>query len=176
VNYQQWFHVEPLLILDPINWGPAFRPEITWQNLVSLTCCRHRDPFAVISFAFASILGLLKCHRRPSSCHLLRRPGTASTRVAISGHCPPSAFPPQALHQCPTPLCRPLSTVITAINLLSGHATVGSPCRWASVSSDPPPALLGCSSAKTWIPSSVCCGRKLLEQCLVHVDHLDCSP
>jgi hypothetical protein len=42
VSYQHRFHVGPLLILDPINWGPAFQPKITWQNFVSLAMNHHR--------------------------------------------------------------------------------------------------------------------------------------
>jgi hypothetical protein len=56
VNYQQQFHVEPLLILDTINWGPAFWPEITWQNFVSLAL-NHRRTTKEATRAHATAAG-----------------------------------------------------------------------------------------------------------------------
>jgi hypothetical protein len=142
VNYQQRFHVESLLILDPINWGPAFWPKVTWQNFISLVHCHRRDPFVIISFAVC-LRSMTPPHsatvrsgnHRPSSHLLLRCPGTTSTWATISDNRLPLVLPPQALHQHPAPLrplrCRhrPPSTATAAIDLLLGCAVVGSPSR-----------------------------------------------
>jgi hypothetical protein len=55
--------VQPLLILDPINWGPAFRYETTWQDFISLAL-NHRRTAKEATGAHVAATGTRHCCRR----------------------------------------------------------------------------------------------------------------
>jgi hypothetical protein len=82
VNYQQWFHVKPLLILDPINWGPAFWPKITWQNFISLIL-NHRRTAKEATGAHSAAAGI------PSSLPLSGPHHCRRRRVGTPSPLPP---------------------------------------------------------------------------------------
>jgi hypothetical protein len=114
VKYQQWFHVELLLILDPINLGPAFWPEITWQIFISLALNHHRTvKEATGAHATAAGTPLSPPPPGPHCCRRHHCPsvGTSSTQgvstpcTSMSPPAPPSTSRPR--YRCRQPPAGP---------------------------------------------------------------------
>jgi hypothetical protein len=95
---QQWFHVEPLLILDTINPGPAFRPKsvhkITFPSHVAAT----GPPSKKRQECMLSPSGA--CHRRRAVTSLMPPPPYDTPLTPPSPFRDPWTQLPRPLHRC----------------------------------------------------------------------------